>query len=359
LIFLLLITQTVSAENRVTNGDFETGDLTGWGVYNQGAFDSDVSVGSSYAHSGNYGCRLYGEGGDVDINQSVNFTNVDTLSFYYKINYVLLGLGDAKFEVYIDSDCVFNLTNPSTTNWIYKEINVSGYSGTHTLKFKVDAYYDPWYNKGTELEVFLDDVEAEGNVTDGNVTEEDPLGNVTEGNTSWVVSFKVYRCFKPVVNVPVAVSYNGNVTNSGYTDDTGSIAFRLDKLKSYVINVNNSEKVVSVQPVENNYIITLPCNLTQEWETATYNITTGSYAWDLLTTAQNVSSQLSPSARGFISGLFAWLVMYGVSAVGVTSAIPGIIALAGLAFVGFTDWIAVLLCTMFAIGMYIIRRRLE
>ncbi len=181
---------------------------------------------------------------------------------------------------------------------------------------------------------------------------------LTPLETSWVVSFKVYRCFKPV-NVPVAVSYNGNVTNSGYTDDTGSIAFRLDKLKSYVIDVNNSEKVVSVQPVENNYIITLPCNLTQEWETATYNITTGSYAWDLLTTAQNVSSQLSPSARGFISGLFAWLVMYGVSAVGVTSAIPGIIALAGLAFVGFTDWIAVLLCTMFAIGMYIIRRRLE
>ncbi len=55
---------------------------------------------------------------------------------------------------------------------------------------------------------------------------------LTPLKTSWVVSFKVYRCFKPVANIPINVSYNGNATGSGYTDETGSVAFRLDKLKS-------------------------------------------------------------------------------------------------------------------------------
>lgn len=179
---------------------------------------------------------------------------------------------------------------------------------------------------------------------------------LTPLETSWVVSFKVYRCFKPVRGVLVTVNYNGNSTGSGYTDETGSVAFRLDRLKSYVVNVNDSEKVVTVQPVENNYVITLPCNLSQEWETATYNVTTGSYAWDLLTTAQNLSSQLSPSARGFLSGLVAWMAMYGVSAVGVNAAPVGVIALVGLAVVGLADWVAVLLCCVFMVAMYVLRR---
>ena len=182
---------------------------------------------------------------------------------------------------------------------------------------------------------------------------------LTPLESSWVVSFKVYRCFKPVVNVPVKVSYNGNVTNSGYTDDTGSIAFNLDKTKTYVIDVNNSEKVVTIQPVENNYVITLPCNITMEGETATYNQTFGNYTWDLLKIGQDISSQLSPSARGFLSGILAWLLMYGTSSLGLTSPVPGIIALAGLAVVGFTDWIVVLLCAVFSAGMYIIRRNLS
>lgn len=174
---------------------------------------------------------------------------------------------------------------------------------------------------------------------------------------SWVVAFKVYRCFKPVVGIPVKVELNGNCTGSGYTDETGSIAFRLSKLRSYVVDVNNSEKVVTIQPVENNYFIVLPCNITGNATVAGYNISTGSYPFDLLTTAQNLSSQLSPSARGFISGLLTWLVMYGVSAVGFGSAIPGVLVLAGLAIVGFTDWIVVLICTLLVVAMHVLKGR--
>lgn len=357
LICLLLIVQTVSAENRVTNGDFETGDFTGWSHNNNPSSNVVVQI-TSDAHNGSYAAKLQSYkpsstfyGPYAQLWQTVDLTDVDEISFYYKFS---KSSSDASgsLEFYIDSDKKYEGTSGG---WTQVAVNVSDLTGNHTIKFEVGVEGpSPLSCSATAI---VDDVvaEAEAGNGSGNATEEDPV-NVTEENTSWVVSFKVYRCFKPVTNVSVVVSYNGNVTGSGYTDETGSVAFRLDKLKSYVINVNNSEKVVTVQPIENNYVITLPCNLSQEWETATYNVTTGSYAWDLLTTAQNLSSQLSPSARGFLSGLVAWLAMYGVSAVGVNAAPVGVIALVGLAVVGLADWVAVLLCCVFMVAMYVLRR---
>lgn len=351
LICLLLIVQAVSAENVITNGDFETGDFTGWDVTTTSA-NADASV-VEEPHNGSYSAKLHATGNDENlqtakIEQTVNLSDVETLVFYYKNTEAY---GAVEFEVRINGTDVFS-KGGTTDGWQKVEINVTTYTGLNTISFRVWAR-KPFPNSVTGIiTTYVDDIVAEaggGGSGSGNVTEE-------EGNTTWVVSFKVYRCFKPVVNVPVVVSYNGNVTGSGYTDDTGSVAFRLDKLKSYVVNVNDSEKVVTVQPVENNYIITLPCNLSQEWEEATYNVTTGSYPWDLLTTAQNLSSQLSPSAKGFLSGLVAWLAMYGVSAVGVNAAPVGVIALVGLAVVGLADWVAVLLCCVFMVAMYIIRR---
>ena len=162
LICLLFVIQTVSAENRVTNGDFETGDLTGW--TSGGNRSYTIEVGTSYAYSGNYGCKLVAEAtsdgsSDAWIKQEVDLTDVETLEFYYKIADAD-GVGLHAFGVFIDSDKVFEDKGGGAGGWKNGSVDVSGYEGVHTIKFKVAGI-----KSGLDLgyvEVYLDDVVAEG-----------------------------------------------------------------------------------------------------------------------------------------------------------------------------------------------------
>jgi len=67
---------------KVTNGGFETGDLTGWTAIETG--DGAVAVQSSEVHSGTYAVSLsVTTEGLAGIKQTIDLTDVPELSFYY------------------------------------------------------------------------------------------------------------------------------------------------------------------------------------------------------------------------------------------------------------------------------------
>ncbi|RLI77268.1 hypothetical protein DRP04_11670, partial [Archaeoglobales archaeon] len=158
----LLMIQTVSAENRVTNGDFETGDLTGWDVSTSDY--GKVEVKGEAAHSGSYGCELYAPRWEwAKIAQMIDLTGVDYITFYFKADGYNPQYGN--FEVYIGSDKVYEHLGAS--DWCYVEIDVSGYTGDQTLWFRANGgnvdYPGDYY-------VYLDDIIAEAAQDFKNVT---------------------------------------------------------------------------------------------------------------------------------------------------------------------------------------------
>ena len=225
LICLLLVVQTVSAgENRVTNGDFETGDFTGWTVEG-GGDEWSATVGTSYAYSGSYGCKLHAKAPAgapftyAQIKQDVDLTDVDELEFYYKIPNLV---DNARFKVYIDSNCVLNIG--STSDWKYCSVDVSEYEGTHVVKFMAGVQPDPMV--GGTIDVYLDDIVAES-IEYYNVTF-----NFKDYNTQQLLN-DVYMNY--------SVYYSNNDTEIYYQQTVDS-GFTLSVPSNSQITVYEAEK---------------------------------------------------------------------------------------------------------------------
>ena len=73
---------TISGDDRIQNGSFETGDTSGWTVPSWCA--SGVSVGSAYAKVGRYGISITGGWSNVVQVVSVNPNTDYALSFWVK-----------------------------------------------------------------------------------------------------------------------------------------------------------------------------------------------------------------------------------------------------------------------------------
>jgi len=202
LICLLLLVNQVSAENRVTNGDFETGDLTGWTADGTNGV-TGIEVGTDYAHNGTYGCKIPASGDRTwrSIKQDVDLTDVDKLEFWYwsdgtssNAPFMLLIDGSEKWSTYGDHD------------WTYVEIDVSSYSGEHTIEFQSVS----GLNQGEGIGVYLDDVVAE------TVEYYDITFNFKDYNTQQLLN-DVYMNYSVLYSNNDTKIYYQQTVDSGFT----------------------------------------------------------------------------------------------------------------------------------------------
>jgi len=149
------------------NGDFETGDMTGWTtvyeVYTKYPLHQPIDAGIAFASNllyltdgltqynvqphGNYGCRITMQEGDgledsiVSISQTIDLTNANTLDFLY----VFLAGGEEEFYGYkwtvlIDETEIYSDSN-FKTELTPKSLDVSAYDGEHSVTFLIYLEY--------------------------------------------------------------------------------------------------------------------------------------------------------------------------------------------------------------------------
>ncbi|KQC07396.1 MAG: hypothetical protein APR55_04010 [Methanolinea sp. SDB] len=107
----------------ITNGDFETGDFSGWTTEN------GTTIYTSTYKVGSYSARLMAPpGSPASIEQSVDLTDVDVISYWCK-RYAY-----GELRIYIDDTQVAAYSDALDRQ--YETLEVSGYSGIKTVKFQ-------------------------------------------------------------------------------------------------------------------------------------------------------------------------------------------------------------------------------
>jgi hypothetical protein len=132
-------------EERIVNGGFES-EIYGEGWTPVGSADCLFLIWPIWIHSGVLSCVIVSFEGSPMLTQEVNFTNVNNLSFWYD-HY---GMG---FFVAIDETVIE--TYGETWEWTQSTIDVSEYSGVHTLTFGLT-----FGSEDGDIYVFLDDISA-------------------------------------------------------------------------------------------------------------------------------------------------------------------------------------------------------
>ena len=131
-------------EQHITNGGFESEEYgEGWDATGD---DCLFLIWPIYIHSGGWSCVIVSFSGPALLTQDVDFTNVNNLSFWYD-HY---GWG---FFVAIDETIVS--TPEVLGEWTQVTVDVSEYSGVHTLTFGLIMG-----SEDGDVFVFLDDISA-------------------------------------------------------------------------------------------------------------------------------------------------------------------------------------------------------
>ncbi|WP_245526161.1 LamG domain-containing protein [Archaeoglobus profundus] len=170
------------------------------------------------------------------------------------------------------------------------------------------------------------------------------------------VTLIVIKALKPYAHVPIAIrdTVHGN-SYVVYTDDEGKAVIWVNSTIPYEIDVNNSEKVLTTfLPLKEKYIVVVPYNVTPLNQTynVLYNVTNGS----VLQIGKNISSQLSPSARGILTAIILWAVMQSTVRVVGNVSVVGLAVLVILTIIGLADPMSCVFAGTFVVGMYVLKR---
>ena len=131
---LLVGAPTAFATNLLTNGSFETGDLTGWTESGDGVVLANGPFSYySGAQDGTWYLGMGPVGGDATLSQTFS----DTAGTHYTFSFWFASVGDSPsdFSAYWNSTQLLSLTNPNTgVNWTEFSYDVTG-TGSDTIQF--------------------------------------------------------------------------------------------------------------------------------------------------------------------------------------------------------------------------------
>ncbi len=136
---------TTFAQNLINNGNFGTGDFTGWTT--GGNFeDTGVTSGAFYDYSGGQGgSTYYAYLGPVGTPGTLSQTFSDVAGAQYTFSFWFASVGDSPstFSALWDGTPILSLTNPDTgANWTQYTFTETG-TGTDTIQFSFRD--DPGY----------------------------------------------------------------------------------------------------------------------------------------------------------------------------------------------------------------------
>ena len=166
-VLLLLSVGNASAVNLIQNGDFGTGDLTGWTTTG-----STVAVHTDYNYNSIYGVSIKASSGYTYLHQTIDLTEVDEISFDYRI----VTSGFLSYPLNVDLGSGTEYYDWDVGPWESKTLDVSGVTGIKTLTFYGTA-------NGNLYEVYIDNIIADDEGTpisiDTKITQNDePLTSV-------------------------------------------------------------------------------------------------------------------------------------------------------------------------------------
>jgi hypothetical protein len=146
------------ADNLLSNGSFQSGDLTGWTI--SGNDDGNTGVTNVlpdfppfFSYTGEDADGFYAflgtVGADAVISQTVSDSSGQayTVSFWYNAD----GSSPSDFSASWDGTALLSLTDPLTNGWTFYSFGVTG-TGSDTLSFS--AHNDPYYDALDNVAVF-------------------------------------------------------------------------------------------------------------------------------------------------------------------------------------------------------------
>ena len=133
---VLVCAPAAFAQNLLTNGSFETGDLTGWSTSGNNSL-IEVTTGSFYQYSGAEDGLFYVVAGPVGSTGTLSQSFSDTAGQNYSFSFWLNAVGDnpSSISVMWDGTTVYSATNPTTNDvWTQFTFSETG-TGNDTVSF--------------------------------------------------------------------------------------------------------------------------------------------------------------------------------------------------------------------------------